>query len=222
MIKLCVQFNKKYFLSVHRIKVKRMYLLVRPRRDKSPAERLEEIFKNPVFKLMKKSVPDYRDYITIVEGDLLEENLGIDSLISQDLYDTVDVVIHSASDVRFNVTAYDIANSNVGGTYQLLEMCKNMKKLETFLYTSTAFSQNTEKIDDKFYPPVIDPETVIKYIKTRKTDADRDAFNLIASKFLNESQNTYMFSKGICEALVHDYGQYFPCAVIRPSIGTRF
>lgn len=201
--------------------MKRLYILIRPRRDKTAAERLEEIFKNPVFRLMKKTVPDFRDRVFVVEGDLLKINLGISDARTQDLHNNVDVVIHSASDIRFSLTAHEIAKTNVCGTYKLLELCRNMKGLQAFLYVSTAFSQNREKTDDRFYPAKIEPKTVIEYIETRKTDADCELFNIAAEKFLIDSKNTYMFSKNIAEALVHDYGEYFPCAVIRPSVGRR-
>lgn len=199
--------------------MKKLYLLIRPKKNKTTEQRLNELLESPVFKRLKKERPDFREHIRIVEGFLQEKNFGINNACLEELNDNVDVVIHSASDVRFALTAYEIMKINVGSTFQLLEMCKNMKKLEVFLYMSTAFSQNRVIIDDEFYPPEIEPDTVLKYVGMYETDPDQDILNIVAMKFLNNDENTYMLSKGVCEALVQKYGEYFPVAVMRPSMG---
>lgn len=93
-----------------------------------------------VYQRLREKDADFHERITVINGDLEKMQAGISDDDVNLLIDEVDVVIHAAADVRFNIPLLDLCYSNVRGTREMLEIAKKMKHLEVFAYVSTAYS----------------------------------------------------------------------------------
>lgn len=65
-----------------------------------------------------------------VTGDIEEDNLGLSASDSQLIYNSVNIVIHSAATVRFNEPIKIALNTNVLGTRRILDMCRQIQDLK--------------------------------------------------------------------------------------------
>lgn len=206
-----------------RIGVKRVYVLMREKKNRSSRERLEKVCKGPVFQHLPKYDPNFLNRVEIIAGDLNEPRLGIKSnAILNELRENIEIVIHAAADVRFNEPLYNLVGTNLVATRDLLELSKEMPKLKVFVYMSTAFSNTKEnsenKIAEKFYEPPMNADILIDYVQTYRSEADQDLLNMIAPNLIEPWPNNYTFSKALSESVVRRYSNDFPIAVIRPSI----
>lgn len=197
---------------------------MRNKRNQSSRERLEKVCRGPVFQHLPKYDPNFLDRIEIVAGDLNECHLGIQKTdpILNELIENVEIVIHAAADVRLNESLYNLIWANLVGTRDLLEIAKQMRKLQVFVYMSTAFS-NTKLISnlhlaEKFYEPPMNATVLIDYVQKYRSDTDKCLLNMIAPNLIEPWPNNYTFSKALSESVVRRYDKDFPIAVIRPSI----
>lgn len=146
-----------------RCKAKAVYVLVRPKKNKSPTERIQETFSGAVFIKLSKIDPNYMTRIKLIEGDTCQANLRISDHDRNEIIANVEIVIHSAADVRFDKPLQELCLTNVRGTKALTLLAEQMKHLVVFAYISTAYCQyHREKIDEKFYPPPCDPDEMIR------------------------------------------------------------
>lgn len=204
--------------------MKRVYVLMRNKRNKSSRERLEKVCRGPVFQHLSKYNPNFLDRIKILAGDLNECHLGIqrDDAILQELIENVEIVIHAAADVRLNESLYNLIWPNLVGTRDLLEISMQMRKMQVFVYMSTAFS-NTKvnahlHIAEQFYEPPMNADTLIDYVQMNRSDTDKCLLDMLAPNLIQPWPNNYTFSKALSESVVRRYEKHFPIAVIRPSI----
>lgn len=212
---------------LYRIGVKRVYVLMRAKKNRSSRERLEQMCKGPVFQHLPKHDPNFLERIEIVTGDLSKPQLGIEcAAILDKLKESIEIVIHAAADVRFNEPIFNLAWCNLVGTRDLLELSKQMNKLQVFIYMSTAFSNTKENsdinIDERFYEPPMDADILINYVQKFQSQDDQDLLNMIAPILIDPWPNNYTFSKALSESVVRRYGNHFPIAVIRPTISKIF
>lgn len=197
---------------------------MRPKKNRSSQERLQQMYNGPVFQHLHKYDAHFMDRVKIVSGDLSKPHLGIESEaeILLELKANVEIFIHAAADVRFNEPLYDLVLCNLIGTRDLLELAKDMRKIEIFVYLSTAFSNCkydlNENIAEKFYEPPMNADILIDYVQNNKTEADRELLKIISPNLIQPWPNNYTFSKALSESIVRRYGMLFPIAVIRPTI----
>jgi len=57
--------------------ITRLYLVIRPSKDLTAKQRLEETLTSDLFDTLKASQPDFRQKITVIEGDITLPNFGI-------------------------------------------------------------------------------------------------------------------------------------------------
>lgn len=200
---------------------------MRPKKNRTSRERLEQMCKGPVFQHLPKHDPNFLDRIEIVNGDLSKPELGIvNANILTELKTNIEIVIHAAADVRFNEPLYDLILCNLIGTRDLLNLAKQMPKLQVFVYLSTAFSntkhQSHEHIAEQFYEPPMDADILIRYVEQHQTEQDRELLKIISPNLIRPWPNNYTFSKALSESIVRRYGNEFPIAVIRPTISIVF
>lgn len=215
-----------YLQNRFRLEAKLIYVLIRPKRTVSCEERLKKILLNPIFAELLQKNPNLCDRICILNGKLAAPNLDIsDQNVLSDLIELTEIVVHSAAQVSFSVSMFEAIETNVYGTFQLLQLCVQMRHLSAFLYVSTAYSQaHHDHPVEQFYEPIVDPMLLIRCYEQfgiNSTDENiKNAVEVIMMKLKLQSKAiTYSLSKNAAEALVQSYGDYFPIAVIRPSIG---
>lgn len=159
----------------------------------------------------------YWDRLKIVEGSLEYINLRLSEADQAYLQRSVDIVIHSASDVRFEVSLTNHIRTNVFGANELLKIALGMTRLVSYLLISTAYANCThEVIEEKYYDNVgVDPMTMLRLAEK----VDEGVFNILCRKIIQPWPNTYTFTKMLMENLTRQYCDRLPVAVIRPSAG---
>src|SRR5829696_8436521 len=136
-----------------------LYLVVRPSRGKSAAERFEkDVLGAAAFRgLREKLGGDFEDQVAkkvrVLEGDVHAPSLGLGEEGLTELSREVDVVIHSAASVIFDAPLDAAVDSNVRGTLGLLKLARTWEKLPLFVHISTAYVAGTSKEDAPEAPP---------------------------------------------------------------------
>lgn len=205
----------------------KIYLLIRPKKGKNAAERLDELFDSKLFDLTKTKIENFREKICLVDGDLALPNLGLSDQDRQMLIDNVNIVFNSAASIKFNDPLNLAVNMNIESTKKLINLAYKMKHLEVFVHVSTAYVNcDCKHLDEKLYEPEHDPEWLIKQIQlieenpveeSEKTVLFEKMREILVSK---EKPNTYVFTKKIAESLVESEcrKKNVPVCIVRPSV----
>lgn len=174
-----------------------------------------------VFEKLKLEVPDYLDKIKVIAGSLDQPGLGIEESDLNEIIDNVELVIHSAAEVRFDRSLIELANVNLRGTRELLKLSTRMRKLRLFTYISTCYSNCIlDTIEERFYDPPLDPNLLIELTEKYSQGGERqEIFELLTTKFISPWPNTYTFTKALSESLVKSFEKDIKICVVRPSIG---
>jgi nucleoside-diphosphate-sugar epimerase len=109
----------------------RVWALIRPTPDRSPAERLHE-------RLVRSGDAEPPDAVTIpVAGDILKPDWGLSAADKAEIADSVDVIIHNAADTSF-AAHRDTSKTNVEGVRRLIEFARTCRRNPLIVYMSTA------------------------------------------------------------------------------------
>ena len=109
-------------------------LLVRSRREMSPAGRVETALRE----FGGDPVP-WRDRITVFSADVSQDRFGLNRMDYEALTGRVTHIIHCAAAARFDLELADARKTNVGGVKSILEFaaqCPNLKRID---YIGTAY-----------------------------------------------------------------------------------
>lgn len=170
--------------------------------------------------MLRKKDEHFHTRISVVNGDLNHAKAGLSDEDIEMLCNEVEIVVHAAADVRFNIPLLELVQSNVRGTRDILEIAKSMKYLQVFAYVSTAYSHcPLDVIEEKFYDPPMDPDFWLNVLDRCKTPAEKEIIEVIEQHIMHPWPNSYTYTKALSESLVKRYSQHFPAIVMRPSIG---
>ena len=205
--------------------VGRVYVLVRPRSDRSAADRVaSEIRDSEVFHTLRTTMGKvafenlFASKVVAVEGEMTYKDCGIKKEVLEELYETLEIVIHCAAVVDFNERLDRAVELNVMGPIRLLEIAKKCKKFLAFVHTSTCYvncNRPNGDIEEKLYDLGFDPQEAVDQIrKLGKPELDKIA----VSGILRNWPNTYTFTKAIGEHLVFKHRGSVPLVIVRPSI----
>ncbi|XP_069702744.1 putative fatty acyl-CoA reductase CG8306 [Periplaneta americana] len=196
-----------------------IYLLVRPKKGKEIATRVEELTKNPLYeKLIELRGSDVFQKLVAVAGDVGEDDLGLSPADKKLLVDNVNVVFHSAATLDFEATFKATVNINLLGTRRVVQLCKEMSHLKALVHVSSAYVNSNRKggVEEVVYPAPEDAEKVIGLA----TSLSEEALDDLTSKMLNDHPNMYTFTKALAEHEVVNAVSQVPSAIIRPSMIT--
>ncbi|CAG9772724.1 unnamed protein product [Ceutorhynchus assimilis] len=196
--------------------VSTIYVLIRPKKGKSPEERIKLITDIPLFDTLKKQIPDNLKKIVPVLGDVMNIGLGLSAESRKLLTNEVDIIYHAAASVRFDDPLKDAILLNTRGTREVVHLAQEMNHLDVLVHVSTTYCQADKKvIEEKIYPAHADWRESI-YIAE---NADPHILDILTPHYLNGMPNTYTFTKSLAEHVVNDLcsGQ-IPCVIFRPSI----
>jgi len=173
-----------------------LFLLIRPRKKQTSVPRLRSALSGIT---SDARIEDYLKRITIVEGDIAKEGLGMDGDRLKEIAKDIDLIYHLAADVNIGNSDEGIRVVNAYGTQNVLEfasMCKTYGRLKKLCHVSTAYVVGTKGKSD---------------IVFREDD-------LAISQGFN---NTYEESKYEAELAVNDYRKKgLAVDIYRPSILT--
>ncbi|XP_049883820.1 fatty acyl-CoA reductase wat-like [Pectinophora gossypiella] len=199
--------------------IKKVYLLLRPKRKWTFPERLTFILKDPVFDLIKKTKPDFANRIYPVEGDVAEPKLGLSDEEYKLIIEDTDVIIHVAATVSFDEPLKVAALTNVRGTMEMLRLAKKCNNLKSMVHVSTAYSNCTvdrinKEVEEQFYAPPLSPKIMVEMAETMS----EQRLNEITPQLIKNWPNTYTFTKAIAEDAVRQMQAEIPICIVRPAI----
>ncbi|XP_070153483.1 putative fatty acyl-CoA reductase CG5065 [Polyergus mexicanus] len=193
----------------------KIYVLMRAKRGRSFDNRLEDIFKLPLFQRIRTEKPQILKKVIPFNGDICSDNLGLTDEQCEHLINEVNVVFHCAATLRLEAKLKDAVEMNLIGTKRILNLAKEMKHLQAFVHLSTAFCHVDQKeLGECTYDSPDDPQDIIRLVQW----LDEDAIDLITPKLLHPHPNTYTYSKRLAETLVANEYPNLPCCIARPSI----
>ncbi|KAH8278446.1 hypothetical protein KR018_003395 [Drosophila ironensis] len=199
--------------------IKRIYMLIRPKGGLSVEERFRTFLQNPIFERLRDSHPERLAKILHFSGNIEDDNFGLNETDKRVLCAEVNIIFHSAATVRFNECLKVAARVNSQATYNLLELCREMTQLKSFLYVSTAYCNPGRKyVDEKVYPTM--PPVDWRQFLTCTQKIPDDYLNRLADYIKGPHVNTYTFTKSIAEQIVNAYRHVIPIVIVRPSIVT--
>ncbi|KAJ9052064.1 hypothetical protein DSO57_1037920 [Entomophthora muscae] len=189
----------------------------------SAQERLCQVLNNKLFDILRNKV-GHKEFnkianrVVAIEGDIAMPGLGVSEADARLLHTTLNLAIHSAATVNFNMPIKDALQINTLGTMELLKLCAGGAHFQGFVHVSTAYvNANLEQgnVEEKLYPmPLGDPETLVNGIQGM-TQSQATNFT---KKVLQEYPNTYTFTKALTEHMLNKSS--VPTACARLSIVT--
>ncbi|XP_058802021.1 fatty acyl-CoA reductase 1-like [Phymastichus coffea] len=202
--------------------LKRLYILVRQKKGVTPQDKIKTYFQNTIFDNLRSINPEFEEKVCTVTGDLEKDRLALSDDDRRALVESVDIIVHNGATTKFDEKVSVSLKINVLGTKHMLDLATECKRIQAFLYVSTAYSHCYRKnIEEEFYDPPGDLKMIYDMIaadESAKHGLTEDVLKIL----LGEYPNVYCFSKAIAEDLVSQYGQRvdFAMAVYRPSVIT--
>ncbi|XP_048584995.1 fatty acyl-CoA reductase 1 [Nematostella vectensis] len=195
--------------------VKRIYLLTRSRADHTPQQRIDNMLQTRLFQNVRENDPDQLDKVTAITGDIAEADLGLSPEDMALIIGSVQIVFHSAATVRFDEELRVSLQLNVKGTQEVIRLCKATKKLEAFVHVSSTYANcDRDVVDEKIYPPSIEPEKLISSLEWMSDDMVK----AITPYVIDQRPNTYTFTKSLAEHVLLQEASGLPVSIFRPSI----
>ena len=156
----------------------RLYLLIRPSREKGAKERFEsDVLGSSVFLRLREELGSrfeerIADKVRVLEGNVHADHLGLDTETLAELSREVDAIVHSAASVVFDARLDEAVDSNVRGTLGLLGLARLWEKKPLFVHVSTSYVAGTkeglipEDTPDEYSPngTRLDPEAEISHL----------------------------------------------------------
>lgn len=199
--------------------VDKIYVLMRSKRGRSPEQRLEDMYKLPMFHRIRDNNPSVYKKIIPVHGDVCSDDLGLSADETKLLIDNVSIVFHCAATLKLEAQLKDAIEMNTAGTDRVIELAKKIKKLKAFIHMSTAFcSVDIDVFEEKVYPSPDDPKKVIEVCKW----INNDALVKATPALIKPHPNTYTYSKRLAETLAANAEKEsnMRVAIVRPAIVT--
>lgn len=191
--------------------IKRIYVIVRPKRNMSPAQRMDELMEYIIF----DGVRGDRNKVVALAGDISRPYLGLNQADLDRVVDEVSVVFHSAAMVGFMDPLKRALLTNLGGTNSAIQVCRKLKRLAAMVYVSTAYSNCTrEHIEEHLYPVNIDPGALLNLAQV----SHGQLLDELSPALLGKHPNTYTYSKSLAEWLCGQHSHELPMVICRPSV----
>ncbi|XP_017034883.1 fatty acyl-CoA reductase wat [Drosophila kikkawai] len=197
------------------LNVRRIYILLRPRRQLTAAQRLLRLRQATIFHVLAKEKPEALDKLVAVPGDVSLPGLGIEPEMIE-LMKNVSLVFHCAATVRFDEPLRVALRLNVGGTLEAMKFAEGLPRLRIFVHVSTFYSNPyLKRVEPKYYSSPMDWRLCLRLLDEVPDDK---MLNALTRKLIVGFPNTYTFTKNLAESLVNDYRHRLPLIVYRPSI----
>ncbi|XP_015586726.1 fatty acyl-CoA reductase 1 isoform X2 [Cephus cinctus] len=195
--------------------IREIFLLMRPKKGTSIDGRLRTLLTLPLFDKLREERPSSFEKLIPVNGDVIEEGLGLAPTERRVLAERVSIIFHVAASVRFDDTLKDAVIVNARATRDVCILATNMKQLLAFVHVSSTYSQaDKPEVKEIVYPAEVDWKQTIKIAE----NVDDHTLRILTPKFLGTSPNTYTFSKRLAEQVVTEYSEVLPVVIFRPSI----
>lgn len=191
--------------------VSKIYVLIRPRRGKNPAQRCKALLEGPIFNRLNNEKPDELKKVGYISGSLDAEGdvLGFSEEDLAIITDTVDVILHVGGSIKFDMPVHQAMRTNTYAALNLLRIAQNSKNVKCFLYCSTAYTgppghymEGPPPVPD-FVQRVSDPSEL--------TEAEIQQLDEMYP-------NTYSLSKSLAEHFIWKQHGSMPVVIAKPAI----
>nr|XP_022901635.1 putative fatty acyl-CoA reductase CG5065 [Onthophagus taurus] len=194
-----------------------IYILIRSKKGKSPEERLQDFFNQPIFENIDLDQSNLKKKFKVIPGDVLEDNLNLTENDFNDLKNNVNIVFHMAANVRFDQDLKTALQMNTGGTKRVLDVIKHFKNIQAFVHVSTTFCYcERDVLDEELYPAPHHPRAILELTNLLSAED----LKAITPYLIKNFPNTYAYTKRLTEHLIKEYSEFLPIVVVRPSIVT--
>lgn len=196
--------------------VRRIFVLIRPKWNIKPHERLAELLNSQLFDGVRQRGIDVEQKVLLVEGDVTEPHLGLSEQNLLRVMNEVSVIYHSAATVKFDEPLKQSVAINIAGVKNMIEVCRKIPQLAALVHVSTAYANcDKQEIDEHIYPvDQLDPEKLIEMANW----LDQDTLQELKCKLLGGRPNTYTYTKALAEWLLVKSARDLPIVICRPSI----
>ncbi|XP_011870261.1 PREDICTED: putative fatty acyl-CoA reductase CG5065 isoform X2 [Vollenhovia emeryi] len=193
----------------------KIYVLIRPKKDKCPASRMDEMCEKPLYDRVRREVPNFRKRIVPIIGDINIEGFGLSENDQNLVINEVSIIFHLAANVRFkaNIKTSTVVNVNAVGT--ILKLAKRMPNLKSLVHVSTIYANcHVEHIEERCYSYPINYQDLIMFTRNLPEIEVQKKISRIISRW----PNVYTFTKAMAEGLVRDKSGDLPVGIFRPAI----
>jgi surfactin family lipopeptide synthetase B len=125
-----------------------LYLLVRGNTQEEAEERIKNKL---IFYFNQDLFNTYRDRIKVVNGDICNNNLGINNRDYTELVNLIDCVIHSAANVKHFGDRTQIYKVNIEGTRNISNFCLEGTSKRIFFISTVSVGLNKVRSGQMFY-----------------------------------------------------------------------
>ncbi|GAB0100273.1 hypothetical protein DMENIID0001_162860 [Sergentomyia squamirostris] len=193
----------------------KIYVLVRTKRDMTPAQRITRVLSSEIFN--HHSAESKAKVIPLV-GDISCENFDFDEKTLITIRDEVSVFYHNAGVIKFNKSVKEAILGNVLTTLRAVDLAKTLPKLSAFIYSSSLLSNSNRGglIREEVYKTKKSPLEMIKLAQEEPSTLDQVAEPL--SDLIEKHRNSYTYSKQLAENLIVDKMTGSPTGIVRPSL----
>ncbi|KAL6427488.1 hypothetical protein ACFW04_008770 [Cataglyphis niger] len=127
----------------------------------------------------------------------------------------VSIVFHVAATLRFDEKLKLAVPINVRSTRDVLNLCKEISNLKSFVHVSTAYANCPQKvIEEKFYDSPMDSDKLIALMECVEDKLAED----ITPQLLGKWPNTYTYTKAVGENVIRKQAGDLPVGIFRPAI----
>lgn len=197
-----------------------IYLLIRPKKDTVPSQRLDGVIKSRIFNRLRSERENFEEWATnklhVISGDVSRDKLGMSDEDIAIIQREVNIFIHSAATVNFTERLPDALSLNVLGSLRLFDIARGCKRCECFAHISTAYVNCNKDgtIEEVLYPLDFDPNAALQNLLNmdpKKMEEDEE-------KLIEGYPNTYTFTKSLTEHLLAARRGNIPLLFFRPTI----
>ncbi|CAG9854988.1 unnamed protein product [Phyllotreta striolata] len=194
-----------------------VYILIRTKKGKDSAQRLEDFLDCPIFEQLKTTSRGSIEKLRCVEGDITQPNCGLSEVNLAQLEKRITSVFHMAANVRFDQPVKSAVQLNTGGTLNVLELACRFPDLKVFVHVSTSYCHcDVTELEERLYRAPQDPRKMLDLVKWM----DDELLETLTPTLLKNSPNSYAYTKCLTEQLVTEYSSKLNIAITRPSIVT--
>jgi hypothetical protein len=111
--------------------VAKVYVLLRPKKNTPVQERCDQLLQGPTFHMIRDK-PELLCKVVAVGGDLSEDGLGLSAADREALAANVDILIHSAADIRLEAPIQETMRANYVGTERVLALALQLRRWAAF------------------------------------------------------------------------------------------
>ncbi|KAJ3641610.1 hypothetical protein Zmor_028109 [Zophobas morio] len=192
---------------------KKIYLLIRQHKEKSPEERLEILLERAD---LRRDKSEFKRKIFVIEGDCGLPGLGISQDDRETLINETTCIIHIAAIIKFSEHLRLAAYVNVRAVQDLLHLAKQVRDLKAMVHVSTAYSNCNQKhlIEEQYYEPGMTATKLLKMLES----TDDETITNTTPELLGSWPNTYTFTKAVAENVIKTEAQDMPVCIVRPAI----